>query len=67
MSTMNLGQHRERHIELHKALDELVADFINHTGKLPSKTTLFELMEWSHQQTIAPSVLEKEYGETTSV
>lgn len=28
----------------------LVADFINNTGKLPSKTTVMELMNWSFKQ-----------------
>lgn len=50
-------QHKQRHVELHRALDELVADFITHTGKLPSKSTLIELMEWSHKQTQEPDVL----------
>ena len=45
------NKHRKRHILLHKYLDELVADFINHTDKLPSETPLMALMEWSYQQT----------------
>jgi len=48
-------QHRERHIFLHKMLDELLADFIEHTGKHPSKTTLYELMEWSNEQVANPT------------
>ena len=47
--------HIKRHKELHVALDELVADFINHTGKLPSKITLMELMEWSADQIKNPT------------
>ena len=43
--------HYKRHILLHKYLDELVADFINHTDMLPSETTVAELMKWSYQQT----------------
>ena len=49
-------EHIERHIQLHKSLDELIADFIGHTGKLPSKTTILELMQWSFEQTINPKV-----------
>ena len=45
------NKHRKRHILLHKYLDELVADFINHTNKLPSETTLMTLMKWSFEQT----------------
>jgi len=43
--------HKKRHIELHNALDELVADFISSTKGLPSKTTVMELMQWSFEQT----------------
>lgn len=48
-------EHRRRHVELHKAFDELVADWIAHTGKLPSKSSVLELMDWSAQQTKDPS------------
>jgi len=48
-------EHKERHIELHKAVDELVADFITHTGKLPSQASLLDLMSWSHEQTLNPT------------
>lgn len=49
-------EHRARHVELHKALDELIADWIGHTGNLPSQHTVMELIEWSHGQTLNPSV-----------
>jgi len=51
---MTEQEHIERHEELHRMLDELIADFIQHTGKLPSQTSILELMEWSHRQTIKP-------------
>lgn len=51
---MTPGEHQIRHTILHRNLDELVADFINITGRLPSQTTVMELMEWSHKQTIHP-------------
>ena len=51
-------EHKARHIELHKALDELIADFIGHTSKLPSDTSLMELMKWSHRQTLNPTEVE---------
>ena len=44
--------HRDRHVKLHRAFDELLADFITHTGKHLSTTTILELLEWSHQQTV---------------
>lgn len=47
-------EHKERHIKLHKYFDELLADFIDHTKKMPSKTTLMEFLTWSYEQTILP-------------
>lgn len=47
--------HKARHRFLHGSLDELVADFIDHTGRLPSETSVMELMEWAYKQTISPS------------
>ena len=57
---MTPEEHRQRHIELHQMLDELVADFIGHgaLGKnFPSRTTIMELMAWSRRQTICPDPL----------
>lgn len=48
-------EHKERHELLHKHFDELLADFIGHTRKLPSKTTIFELLQWSNKQTENPT------------
>lgn len=68
---MTYEQHREIHVVLHQQFDKLLADFIAHTDKLPSRTTVLELMEWSHQQTIDPtetkeevSAREKQTGES---
>ena len=47
-------EHKIRHIELHKSLDELLADYINITGNLPSKTMLSDFLKWSYMQTINP-------------
>ena len=55
---MDEEEHRLRHVELHKSFDELMADFLaQHPRKLPSNTTLMELMVWSHKQTIKPARL----------
>jgi len=48
-------KHTERHKKLHQSLDELLADFILHTGRLPSKTILMEFMEWSYLQSLNPT------------
>ena len=50
-----MKSHKEMHEELHNYFDMLVADFITHTGNLPSKTTVMELMKWSHEQTLDPT------------
>lgn len=47
---MEEKEHKERHKVLHKELDELVADFIQETGKRPSETKLLEFMKWSFEQ-----------------
>jgi hypothetical protein len=53
---MNESEHRLRHIQLHQALDELVADFLTHNpDKRPSTATIMELIKWSHEQTQNPT------------
>jgi len=52
---MKKEEHQERHKLLHKELDELVADFISITNKMPSQTSLMELMTWSFEQTKNPT------------
>lgn len=52
---MTKGEHIKRHLKLHKYFDELLADFIRHTNGVPSKSTLLELLKWSHSQTINPT------------
>lgn len=52
---MSPEEHKERHEELHRALDELVADWINHTNRIPSKATVLELMKWAYEQTLNPT------------
>ena len=47
---MTKEEHQKIHDELHGELDTLVADFINCTGKLPTKTTIMELIKWSYGQ-----------------
>jgi len=44
-------EHKERHKTLHKCFDELIADFISETGRMPSETTVMDLIEWSYKQT----------------
>jgi hypothetical protein len=57
---MTAEEHRARHVVLHQALDELLADYLrvvcsypNYHG--PSDITVFELAKWSQQQTIEPT------------
>ena len=55
---MTKKKHIKRHKELHKSLDELLADYIIHNEKRPSETSLIEFLEWSYKQTINPTVTE---------
>jgi hypothetical protein len=49
-------EHRERHVLLHRMLDELGADYLfQNAGSLPSTTTMMDLMRWSHAQTLEPT------------
>jgi len=52
---MNAEEHKKRHIKLHSALDELVADWITHTESLPSQGTVLDLINWSYGQTKDPT------------
>lgn len=52
---MTSEEHRQRHIQLHAALDELVACFCAQTKFYPSKTVVYDLLHWSYRQTIAPT------------
>jgi hypothetical protein len=51
----DIKKHKERHILLHKHLNELLADFLKHTGKLPSKTSIISFIKWSYEETKNPT------------
>lgn len=55
---MTPEEHKQRHIELHKKLDELAADFLIHTKKRLGNSTILELIEWSHEQTLNPTEID---------
>jgi len=55
---MTPEEHKQRHMELHKNLDELLADWIGHTFSLPSTSTVMQLLDWSYQQTLNPTEVE---------
>jgi hypothetical protein len=48
--------HRQRHVELHAALDELLADYVRHHPAQHEFLTLplRVYLEWSYRQTITP-------------
>lgn len=52
---MSKAQYKERHGYLHKAFDELIADWIFATGNLPSRHSIMELIRWSAKQVKDPS------------
>lgn len=51
---MTPQEHIERHKYLHRCLDELLADWISNTKLMPSTSTIMDLIQWSHQQTLQP-------------
>ena len=53
-----LAEHEQRHVELHAALDELLADYLLHNSTaLPSKMSVMDLVRWSKAQTENPTEL----------
>lgn len=51
---MTHEEHRQRHIALHEALDELVADWFSQTSAVTG-TPVWDLVLWSKQQTVNPT------------
>lgn len=49
------GNHERIHRWLHKSLDQLVADYIGHTKKMPSETNLLDFMNWSAGEKESPT------------
>lgn len=64
-AAMTREEHITRHRKLHKALDELVADFLRHTsGGLGTglHSPIEDLMRWSFEQTNNPTPGEGDEG-----
>jgi hypothetical protein len=58
-------EHKARHEELHRSLDELMADYRVHhpytnsgANKSFNEISVWELVEWSHEQTKNPTPIE---------
>ena len=60
---MNIDEHLKIHVDLHKKLDEIVSDFIQHTGNTLSNTSIMELIQWSYSQT-KPETIKHDNKET---
>ena len=54
---MTKQRHLNLHQYLHQQLDKIVADYIMHTKKILSNTTVEELMDWSYTQTKAETII----------
>lgn len=52
--TTPVNDHKARHALLHAMLDELVADWLQHTKKRPSSSSVLELMNWANEQRLHP-------------
>jgi hypothetical protein len=55
---MTREEHKERHILLHRELDELIADFISCTKQSLNNYTIKDFLTWSYEQTKNPTELE---------
>lgn len=59
---MTPEEHKQRHEKLHRALDELLADWLEHGGGMETdrlgnfgtKRSIADLCEWSYKQTQGP-------------
>lgn len=50
--------HRDRHVRLHRALDELVQDYVTQhpeTGDRFGTLTVKELLTWAAEEAVAPT------------
>ncbi len=52
---MTKEEHIERHRELHKALDELVADYLTQAKGGNTASSIYGLMVWAYNQTSNPT------------
>ena len=51
-------EHKKAHRELHKCLDNLIADYlIHHPERGLNNSTIMDLLEWSYIQTLDPTPL----------
>jgi hypothetical protein len=52
---MTPEEHRQRHIELHRMFDELLADWLTlERGSIYQP--IVDVMQWSYQQTLRPTI-----------
>jgi hypothetical protein len=54
LSTMDKESHRKDHELLHRALDRLLADYLQMTGKDLTGLTAIDLVQWSKKQSECP-------------
>lgn len=52
---MTPEEHKEIHIQLHKSLDQLLADYITHVKDSSIDDSIYTLLKWSYEQTLNPS------------
>jgi hypothetical protein len=67
--TMRGNQHRQRHIELHDALDELAADWLSQQpeGTTFWNATIADLLQWSREQARTAQPLHGNVGKGPSI
>jgi hypothetical protein len=48
-------EHRARHAQLYQAIHELARDHMEQTGRLPSETSVGDLVRWAQRQAECPT------------
>ena len=52
-------EHQKRHVELHRAIDELLADWLAHMPDASIDRAIIDLVQWSYKQTLSPHAVEE--------
>jgi len=52
---MKREQHIKAHQRWHETLDRIVAHYFATTRKLPTQSTIMDLLEWSRDEAIEPT------------
>ena len=58
---MTKKQHKKEHEGMNKALGMIVKNYMDHTDRLPSEVSVFELMDWAYVESLTPTESEVKF------